>query len=339
MKITQLDKKILSELDKDGRASYSKIARNTGTTAQVIKYRFERLEELGVIKNFWAFADYDKAGYSFFWAYWIKFRGLSKKEKKDIFSYFENNQNMPIVLRVDGYADMMICITTKSVFEHNKILQNFFKGFGQFIIMSDMVVGLGFESFPRSYLLKKDNEKKNIFISGGTEKEIKMSGIDRKVLSLLQEDGRMEFTEMAKILKVSVGLVHASYKKMKEKGIINKISFNPNHSVLGYSMYRIIFKIVQFDQKRVEEFHDFCILNKNITSYIPVMGNWQLMIDIEIKNRKSLRNLIRKIRYQFKDIIFQTEISEVYKIDKFTQMVIEYPELLKKYKNSLKNNN
>ena len=67
MNITELDKKILFELDKDGRAGFSKIARAIGTTPQVVKYHYERLINTGIIKHFWAFIDYDKADYSFFW--------------------------------------------------------------------------------------------------------------------------------------------------------------------------------------------------------------------------------------------------------------------------------
>lgn len=60
------------------------------------------------------------------------------------------------------------------------------------------------------------------------------------------------------------------------------------------------------------------------------MGNWQLILDIEIEGREKLRDLIREMKNEFKDIIHQVEINEIYKMDKFTQMAIEYPELGKK---------
>ena len=83
MILTELDKKILFELDKDGRASFSEIAREIGTSPQVVKYHYEQFMDRGVIKHFWAFTDYDKADFSFFWGYWLKFAGLTK-EKEEI---------------------------------------------------------------------------------------------------------------------------------------------------------------------------------------------------------------------------------------------------------------
>ncbi|MDP1814590.1 MAG: hypothetical protein Q8K92_09105, partial [Leadbetterella sp.] len=61
-----------------------------------------------------------------------------------------------------------------------------------------------------------------------------------------------------------------------------------------------------------------------------VMGNWQMMLDIEVENDEKLHDLLREMRYEFKDVIAEVEIAEVQKIEKFSQMVIEYPELLKK---------
>ncbi len=60
------------------------------------------------------------------------------------------------------------------------------------------------------------------------------------------------------------------------------------------------------------------------------MGNWQLMLDIEIQDRSHLRDILRTLKQEFQDIIFQIETNEVYQIDKFTQMAIEYPNILKK---------
>ena len=60
------------------------------------------------------------------------------------------------------------------------------------------------------------------------------------------------------------------------------------------------------------------------------MGNWQLMLDIEVESDKQLADLIRKMRYDFKDVIYEVATAEIKKIEKFSQMVIEYPELLEK---------
>ncbi|KKP92853.1 MAG: Transcriptional regulator, AsnC family [Candidatus Moranbacteria bacterium GW2011_GWD2_36_12] len=331
MNLSEIDKKILFELDKDGRASFSEIARVIGSTPQVVKYHVEQLQEKGIVKHFWAFIDYDKADYSFFWGYWLKFAGLSKEKETEIYDYFNSNMNIPIIQRTDGYADVLIGIIAKDLFHHNQLLQNIFSKFGQHITMSDIFIGLGFMKFPRTYLVDQKNEFQKFAVSGGTTEKIKLTENDRKILSLLQIDGRMEFTKIAKILSVSVGLVHKHYNKLERNGVITKITFTLDYQKAGLLLYRNCFKIVQFDEKRIDDLYTFCCLHPNIINYVKGMGNWELLLDFEVENREQLRDIMREIKNHFADIIRQVEINEVYQMDKFTQMAIEYPELLDDY--------
>lgn len=328
MNISELDRKILFELDRDGRASFSKIARIIGSTPQVVKYHYERMVDKEIIEKFWAFIDYDKAGYSFFWGYWLKFSGLTKEREEEMYADFRGNTHIPIIMRSDGYADVMLGIISKDVFHHNEVLQGIFEKYGEHITMSDIVVGLGFIKFPRTYLVGKPNTFGSFSASGGTKEAVKLSEVDRKMLSLLQIDGRMEFTEIARTLGVSVGLVHKHYSKLVRNGLITKVTYTLNHQNLGLVLYRVLFRIVQFDKKRVDDLYNFCSQHPNIINYVKVMGNWQLMLDIEIESREELRDIIREMRNLFKDVIHRVEINEIYQMDKFTQMAIEFPDLL-----------
>ena len=246
-----------------------------------------------------------------------------------MYADFNANKYIPIVMRSDGYADALIGIISRDIFHHNEILQSVFAKYGSYIASSDIFVGLGFIKFPRAYLVGKKNESQKLAISGGTKEKIKLSEIDRKIISLLLMDGRMEFTKMAKTLKVSVGLIHKHYGKLVKNGVITKITYSLNYQNIGLLLYRVCFKIVRFDQKRVDDLYDFCSSHQNIVNYVKGMGSWELLLDIEIESREALREIIREMKNKFKDIIHRAEINEIYQTDKFTQMAIEYPDLVK----------
>jgi len=327
MKLSNFYQKILYELDQDGRVSYSEIARKLHSTPQSIKYNFEKLMGDGFIKHFWAYIDYDLAGYSFFWGYWLKFTGLNKDKENKMYADLAANQNIPIIMRCDGYADVMLGIIAKDVFHHNEVLQAVFAKYGKFIANNDLVVGLGFIKFPRSYLIGEKNRDGKFFTSGGTPRLAKLSLTDRKIISLLQIDGRMEFTEIARRIGVTPALIHKQYQKLVRQKVITKITYTMDYEKLGLRLYRNLYRIVQYNRKRVQKLYDFCALHPNIINYVKVMGSWQLMLDIEIGSREELRDLMREMKNEFKDIIQQVEVNEVYEIDKFTQMAIEYPGL------------
>lgn len=328
IKLSELDKKILFELDRDGRASFSKIARNIGTTPQVVKYHFERLMDEGAIKNFWLFANFIAAGYPFFWAYWFKFSGLSKEKAEEIFASFRENKYMPIVFRSEGWADAMICIATKTIFHHNAELNKVLRSWGKNITMCEVGVGLDFQQFPRTYLAGRDNTEKTVYISGGETALAKINETEKKVMSVLQQNGRMEFTELGKVLGISTSMSHTAYNNLVRRKVARKTAMTLNHAVIGMKHFRVVFKIAQHNPERIEEFYNFCVVHRNIFNWIPVMGNWQLFLDIEIESHEGLRELIREMKFQFQDVIIQVEVNEIYKTEKFSQMVIEHPELL-----------
>ena len=327
MNMTDFDKKLLFELDKDARMSFTDLAKALGTSPQVVKYHVQKLQDDGILEHIWAFVDYDKAGYHVFWGYWFKFVGLTKEIETAMYADFSTNKNIPIVMRTDGYADAMLGIIGKDVFEHNKILQNIFAKYGSYIATNDIVIGLSFKKFPRTYLIGAENVEGEQETSGGITEEVKLSEIDRKMISLLQTDGRMEFTKMAQKIGVAPGLIQKHFVQLKKLGVIPKITFTPNYKLMDMVLYRVLLKVGQFDTTRVNALYDFCKKHPNIISYVKCMGNWQIMLDVEIDNREKLRDVLRIIKQEFQDVIFQIEVNEVYKIDKFTQMAIEYPEL------------
>ena len=53
---------------------------------------------------------------------------------------------------------------------------------------------------------------------------IKMDELDRKILNLLREDGRMSFVDIAKKLGVPRPTIYLRVKNMKEGGVIKKFS-------------------------------------------------------------------------------------------------------------------
>ncbi len=61
--IDELDRKILSLLQKDARLSYREIAKKLNVAVGTVYNRLKRLEEEGILKGFYPKLDYEKLGY------------------------------------------------------------------------------------------------------------------------------------------------------------------------------------------------------------------------------------------------------------------------------------
>lgn len=61
----------------------------------------------------------------------------------------------------------------------------------------------------------KENEKKN--------DTVEIDDIDRKIISLFNEDGRMSYRKIAKRLDVSIGTIHNRMEKLTKNGSYTEI--------------------------------------------------------------------------------------------------------------------
>lgn len=69
---------------------------------------------------------------------------------------------------------------------------------------------------------------------------MKMDEIDRNILKLLQEDGRMSYSEIARRIGVPESTVRLRVKRLIEEGIIRKFAALINPFKAGYSIVAFI---------------------------------------------------------------------------------------------------
>lgn len=69
---------------------------------------------------------------------------------------------------------------------------------------------------------------------------VKIDDIDKKILHLLNKDGRMSYREISRKLGVSVGTVHNRVDKLMKNGVIKRFVPVIDHSKLGYKLTAII---------------------------------------------------------------------------------------------------
>ena len=67
-------------------------------------------------------------------------------------------------------------------------------------------------------------------------KNYEIDNIDLKILSILSEDAKIPYTEVAKQVFVSGGTVHVRMKKMEEMGIVTGTTLNLDYKVLGFGV-------------------------------------------------------------------------------------------------------
>ncbi|MFA0964610.1 Lrp/AsnC ligand binding domain-containing protein [Roseivirga sp. BDSF3-8] len=122
-------------------------------------------------------------------------------------------------------------------------------------------------------------------------KNYEIDNIDLKILSLLAQDAKMAYTEIAKKVFVSGGTVHVRMKKMEETGIVTGSGFHIDYSKLGFDIVAFLgiyleksslYSNVIEELKKVPE-----IINIHYTT-----GNYSIFAKVVCKDTQHLREVL-----------------------------------------------
>lgn len=110
--LDEFDKKILMQLEKDGRKPYSEIAKNLNISNTMVHQRVTRMKKIGILKGAGIILDERKLGYE-----WSAFTGLVLKEDSDSKTIIEELRKIPEVTEcyyITGKYTLYIRIVAKS---------------------------------------------------------------------------------------------------------------------------------------------------------------------------------------------------------------------------------
>lgn len=132
-------------------------------------------------------------------------------------------------------------------------------------------------------------------------KVTQIDDLDRKILTLLTEDAKRPYTDLAKELFVSGGTIHVRMNKMEELGLVKGSKLEIDYRKLGYDIVAFIgiymdksslYKNVLDELKNIPE-----IVNAFYTT-----GSYGLFVRILCRDTEHLRQVLTDKLQQIKGI-------------------------------------
>ena len=122
-------------------------------------------------------------------------------------------------------------------------------------------------------------------------KNYEIDNIDLKILSILSEDAKIPYTEVAKQVFVSGGTVHVRMKKMEEMGIVTGTTLNLDYKVLGFGVTAFMGIYLQ-----KSSLYDSVIEKlKQVPEVVKIhytTGNYNIFIKIHAKDTSHLKDVL-----------------------------------------------
>ena len=302
MTIDVKDKKILYELDKDARRSYSVIGKKVGLKKDVVAYRINKLEEQGVINNYYTVIDSYRLGY-FLFRYYINFQYVNTQVKKEIIEYFNSYRNICTVGSIVGKYDLVVVVWVKNLNDFYQFWNTALNRFGDHFenrIFSVYIRGIG---FLQSFLFPDNTKEKTeeIYDQFGVGSPVEIDELDYRLLNELALHARSPLVELAKKLDTSSQTIKYRINKLEKNGVIQGYRVNINLDKIGFKRFKADIYLKEHKQK--EKLIKFIKKNPFVIYISTSVGLCDLELELIVESSDKIVEILDEINARFPDVM------------------------------------
>ncbi len=313
LKLDLKDRRLLYWLDQNSRASNKELGKKVSLTEQAIGYKIKRLQEKGIIKKFVTFINTLSLGCSHYKVF-VKLHNITEEIENKLIKFLVNNPNIRWVVTTSGRYDLSFSVLAKTPLDFTQIYQKIEKEFGEYIIEKDIFINVSSPGFTRDYLIGGKQSKK---LEYKTTENQEIDEIDKSVLRSISQNAKKNIVDIAKEINSSVDVVKYRLKKLREKNIISGFTIQLDLEKLGYEYYSIFFNMHNLNEEIKNKILSFAQFHPNILFVVKVIGNYDLQIELEVKDYAELEKNLKEFRQQFAANIRDFEILRVTKEYKY----------------------
>jgi DNA-binding Lrp family transcriptional regulator len=122
---------------------------------------------------------------------------------------------------------------------------------------------------------------------------VKIDEIDKEIINLLNDDGRMSYRKISRDLGISVGTVHNRVDKLMKTGVIKKFVPMIDHSRLGYKLTAIIG--VRVKGGVLKNWENQTAYHKNVLAVYDVTGEFDAFLIAKFMDTSELDQFIKEL--------------------------------------------
>ncbi|HLD60119.1 MAG TPA: winged helix-turn-helix transcriptional regulator [Candidatus Bilamarchaeaceae archaeon] len=298
-KLDLVDRKILSELDKNARQTYSEIGKKIRVPKETVKYRIGLLQKKKIINGFYTVIDFSKIGFVLYRLY-LRLQNITPKIENELIDYLTKSK-VGICYQVNGKYHIALGVWVRDIWEYEEFWLDFKLKFGEYFADYSMSILTEYIEFSRTYLLQEKNPEKEMFVTLSRTTPEKLGITELKILEVLSNNARVSLVEIAKKLKVSIVTVRHHLKKLISKKII--IGFRPmlNLNSFGMEYYKVDLWFRKFGE--VKEIKQNILSHPNVIYTERSVISSDLEFDIEVENFEEFIKIMNSFKEKFPEDI------------------------------------
>ena len=146
--------------------------------------------------------------------------------------------------------------------------------------------------------------------------EIKLDLKDKKILSVIETEGRLSYTEIGKRVGLSKQLVKHKMDLLEKKDIIQEYYAIVNDSKIGREIYQVYLQTFDLTKNDEKKLISGLKKQKEVLSYFSSLGKWDLVLAFSVDSLFDLEKILQKILYpvnsKIKNKVITSEVEFSY---------------------------
>lgn len=122
---------------------------------------------------------------------------------------------------------------------------------------------------------------------------IKIDGIDKRILKFLMEDARTPILEIARNIGISGAAIHQRLRKLESSGLMSGSKFIINPKMMGYTTMAYIGIFLDKAMSNPEAVRALKEIPEVLECHYTT-GNWSILIKVLCKDNEHLMHLLNK---------------------------------------------
>ncbi len=119
--------------------------------------------------------------------------------------------------------------------------------------------------------------------------------LDRRIVDLLTEDGRISYTDLGKALGMSTSAVHQRVRRLEQRGVVKGYTVRVDHRALGRDLTAFM-SVTPLDPSQPDDIPERLQGIEQIEECHSVAGDENYILKIRVSTPLELEELIARIR-------------------------------------------
>jgi len=298
-KLELKDRKILYELDIDSRRSFRSIGRKVGLSKDVVTSRVKKLQEMGIIKRFYAYYDILKLGLNIL-RFYFKFQYVTPEIKKEIIDHFMNEKHIDALFSCEGSYNLGVVTYVEKISDIYPFWKKTLEKYGDYFSEHVFSAYMGETIYGYEFLLDGIVKPERIPLKSILGK-VTIDNFDLEILKLLSSNARMPTLEIAKRLNSNVTTIHSRIKRLIDLKVILGFKVELDLEKIGYQHWKVDFYISEYN--KINQIIKYIEKNPLLVCVDYTIGYADLELEMNVRNINQLHDIIEDLQSKYPKII------------------------------------